>query len=331
MTEGSLSELEGKNFFESFFLERGACYASLAGTKVIIEPVLYPLVCSDLELIDPKTVLLKFPYGYEVPLPIVDLKINDWSFLCGLTPLGVPFGLHRVQTEKFFSLVSDRGSEIEFRVEDIEYELEDWLIDIPEVSKSNFWSERYLENNTPWDLDRSHPAIDFTVNRLKLHRGQIIVPGFGRGHDLIELSKKGHLVTGVEFSKLAVEKSVETYPELKGKVHEADFFKFSRLESSLGAFDYVFEHTLFCALRPSQRKSLVSAWSRVLREEGALIGIFYMGLRREGPPFGVTEFEVVDLLSSHFNIEYFGRLRGDETARPGRELFVFARKKGFKS
>ena len=54
-------------------------------------------------------------------------------------------------------------------------------------------------------------------------------------------------------------------------------------------FDWLFEHTLFCAIDPSHRDHYVAALKRWLKPEGKYVAVFYM------IPDGSFNFDEVEL------------------------------------
>ncbi len=64
----------------------------------------------------------------------------------------------------------------------------------------------------------------------------------------------------------------------------------------------LFEHTLFCAIDPSDREAYVEAALRWLKPEGHFLAIHYMIPDMDGPPFGVTEEEIYERFSPAFDL-----------------------------
>ena len=95
-------------------------------------------------------------------------------------------------------------------------------------------------------------------------------------------------------------------------------------------FDWIWEHTCFCALEPSQRMAYVEAVATLLKPGGRLLGVFYLDPYDEehrpedGTPYGCSEEELRRLFVES------GRFRWDESyvpvwsypGREGRELMV---------
>jgi cyclopropane fatty-acyl-phospholipid synthase-like methyltransferase len=67
-------------------------------------------------------------------------------------------------------------------------------------------------------------------------------------------------------------------------------------------FDWVFEHTLFCAIQPNERDAYVRAVLRWLKPQGQYLAVNYLIPDRDGPPFGTTREELWQRFSPHFEL-----------------------------
>ena len=83
-------------------------------------------------------------------------------------------------------------------------------------------------------------------------------------------------------------------------------------------FDWVFEHTCFCAIDPSQREAYVEAIVRLLKPGGKLLAIFFINPDHdeEGPPYGVSTTELEEFFGKDFAVE---REWVPARTHPGRE------------
>ena len=55
-------------------------------------------------------------------------------------------------------------------------------------------------------------------------------------------------------------------------------------------FDWLFEHTLFCAIQPAQRDEYVGALLRWLKPAGNYLAVNYLIPDTDGPPFARSEY-----------------------------------------
>jgi len=313
----------GADLLESFYMAGRVCKASYSDEKIFVEAYTFPLVVIDVERKKEK-IELKFNYGLSEELPLSHkFFLDDWSQICSFNSKQVPLIFSKNAQVKFFSEIAKSDSYELYEIDGKEYEFEDWYEENKDTLDQKTWSARYQEDDTPWDLSVYHPCLDWTLPRLKLSRSKVLVPGCGSGHDTAKLRGLGHRATGLDFSEEAINRARKKYKDVPFLHSDV----FSHAKTHQGHYDIVFEHTLFCAIDTGSRAKLIKAWSELLKEGGHLLGAFIVCNKRVGPPFGVTEWELEELLSPHFKIEYWGRLRGKESARPGKELFVYARKK----
>jgi SAM-dependent methyltransferase len=183
------------------------------------------------------------------------------------------------------------------------------------------WQRRYEENDTPWDKGAPSPAL---VDYLRENpiAGRILVPGCGRGHEARALAAQaGAEVVGLDLSAAAVAEARKLAPETMPNLRfiTGDFFA---LPPDLdGAFDWIVEHTCFCAIDPHRRGDYVRAAARALRDGGMLFGIFYLEPDSDpGPPFRVSRDELSALFVPHFTLLEEWVPRASFPGREGREL-----------
>jgi hypothetical protein len=111
-------------------------------------------------------------------------------------------------------------------------------------------------------------------------------------------------VTGIDIAPSAVE-GARKFPRAGREEYEvADLFALPpRLR---GSFDWVWEHTCFCAIDPSQRVAYVEAVASALVPRGQLLAAFYLDPGNdhpdEGPPFEVSVAELDRLFLSRFTL-----------------------------
>src|SRR5262245_34736755 len=116
----------------------------------------------------------------------------------------------------------------------------------------DYWENRYEAMDMPWEKGAPSPGlVDFLSNHLELSKGTVCVPGCGTGHDVRAWAAAGFEVTGYDIAPSAIKLASEkTKAEgLKAKFVQGDFLHDAPPEK----YDWVFEHTLFCAIDPSER------------------------------------------------------------------------------
>src|SRR5262249_47579670 len=117
--------------------------------------------------------------------------------------------------------------------------------------------------------------------------------------DVRAWAQAGFRAFGFDIAPSAIRLCKErTEPSLKAEFQLSDFLR----ETPPAPFDWVFEHTLFCAIQPNQRDDYVRAVLRWLKPGGDYLAVNYLIPDTEGPPFGTTREEVVNRFSPHFQL-----------------------------
>ena len=158
--------------------------------------------------------------------------------------------------------------------------------------KCEDWQRHYEENDLGWDLGQVAPPFVKLWQEEKLPLGKVLVPGCGRGHEVVFLAENGFDVTAIDFSSGAVTylKNALKKRNLEGRILHQDFF--SLYESHEGVYDLVLEQTFFCAISPKQRRDYVLNVSRILKPGGILVGLFYHTDEQGGPPYNTTREDI---------------------------------------
>jgi len=227
----------------------------------------------------------------------------------------------------------------------------------PTSEHTKLWSQIWDNAATssdpwiPWDRLGPNPAfIDTLTQRQDLLGGPIedpsiqnsvhdrgdlagqrrktaLVPGCGKGYDVLLLASLGYDAYGLEVSEAAMEAAVvnaaETYDQKykdasggdsKGKSDASggrytficgDFFSDAWLQDSAlndkdFKFDLIYDYTFFCALPPELRPKWAARQAGLLAQEGRLVCLefpLYKDPRIGGPPFGMNAEAYVAHLS----------------------------------
>ena len=305
--------------------EDGRFTVTIEGQPVWVENFDAPLVALHIRKIGYGQGAIDLPYGGQAQFSFGTLTVDEWDRFHGRTDKNVPFVLSRAAQMELFDAV-DEFDDDSITVDGERHPVEPWLNTTPKVSNDTFWSERYKNQETGWDLNREAPALAEFLPRLKLSRQRIAVLGCGAGHDAAFLAKQGHTVTGFDFSNEAISRAVERYGSIEGlQFQKADVFALP--ESMNGRFDLIFEHTCYCAVTPERRSELVNVWRRLLTPRGHVLGIFFVMEKPAGPPFGGSEWEIRQRLKAHFDFLYWLPVRNPAEGRGGRELLMYAERR----
>lgn len=165
----------------------------------------------------------------------------------------------------------------------------------------SYWENRYQIRDMPWEKGEASPGlVDFLATHRDLPPGSVCVPGCGTGHDVRAWASAGFEVYGFDIApsgvKLAKEKTEPT--GLKATFQLADFLQ----DEPPMQFDWLFEHTLFCAIQPSERDAYVQAVLRWLKPNGQYLAVNYFIPDKDGPPFGTDRAEQWQRFSPHFEL-----------------------------
>ncbi|KAK1775260.1 S-adenosyl-L-methionine-dependent methyltransferase [Copromyces sp. CBS 386.78] len=198
------------------------------------------------------------------------------------------------------------------------------------------WDTLWKESFTPWDRGGPSQALDQV---LSLHRElfpkapnssddwdkprpKALVPGCGRGHDVLLLSAHGYDVFGLDSSPTSLEEAKKNekrvaeadnegkWKELyaprkelgvttKGRVMwvTGDFFEDDWVNDSgygkvKNGFNLIFDYTFFCALPPEARPGFAKRMSDLLNPDGGRLVCLEWPLDKDpstgGPPWGVS-------------------------------------------
>ena len=188
------------------------------------------------------------------------------------------------------------------------------------MTDKNFWEERYQKGSDRWDLGQAAPPfVSLLESSTAPSPGRMAVLGCGRGYDALLFASYGFDVVGFDFADAAITdaKNLSEAANSKAKFLQRDIFELPKeFESD---FDYVLEHTCFCAINPSQREDYVQIVKSILKPNGKLIGLFFTHNRPGGLPFGVTTDEIRRYFHSYFEINSLLPATNSIPSRQGEE------------
>lgn len=315
-------DLVGRHMLEALSVDEfGVVHMDYDGQDILVEAFDKPYVARQVHFQN-GILNIQLPHQTLSEVEMTSLCVDEWDRFHGMTKKGIPFVLSHAAQAELFSLAE------EFTDDSIQLggkviQTPNYYVTSEEFNKKPFWSGKYQENTTPWNLDKPHPELSSFMMQLKLNKCRILVPGCGYGHDAALLAEQGHIVTAIDISDEALQKAEELY----GHIPTLTFKKEDVLnlnEDYNNCFDIVFEHTFYCAISPENRNDLIKIWKRVLSETGHLLGIFFVVPKRTGPYFGGSEWELREKLKDHFNFLYWTRLKHSPGWRKGAELMVYS-------
>ena len=187
-----------------------------------------------------------------------------------------------------------------------------------------FWSQRYEQNQTGWDIGEISKPLKAYIDQLGDKNLKILIPGAGNAYEAEYLFKQG-------FKNIYVaDISKKPLQNLKTRVHSfpEDQLLHTNFFDIKGQFDLILEQTFFCALPVEARPEYAKKMSVLLKDQGLLVGLlFSFPLTENGPPFGGNKEEYLTYFSRYFEIEVLEDCYNSITPRQGNELFFKFRKK----
>ena len=189
------------------------------------------------------------------------------------------------------------------------------------------WQRHYDEDDLGWDLGHVAPPFVDLLDSNIISPCKTLVPGCGRGHEVIFLAENGFDLTAVDYSIGAVNhlNSVILERKLNIRVLNLDFFELDSTHNRL--YDLLIEQTFFCAISPSQRLLYVETVARILQKGGMMAGLFYHTGQEGGPPFNTTRQDIIKHFSGLFEIRELTQAKNSAEKRKGKEWLAILIKK----
>lgn len=187
-----------------------------------------------------------------------------------------------------------------------------------------YWTERYNENNIPWDAGIITTPIKEYIDQLIDKDLKILIPGVGNGHELNYLYTNGFKnVYGLDISEEPIANFKRNNPDFpEDQLIVGDFFKHDN------QYDLIIEQTFFCALNTELRPLYATKMNDLLKENGKLAGVlFSFPLTDQGLPFGGSVEEYQQLFSDNFFLKTLAPCYNSIKPRENNELFIIFHKK----
>lgn len=163
---------------------------------------------------------------------------------------------------------------------------------------ADFWQQRYSQGQTGWDRGSVSPALETWATRGELPEAgaHFLVPGCGRGHEVVWLAARGYRVTAVDIAAAPLE---TLRAQLDGAGVEARLVHADLLAwQPETAFDALYEQTCLCAIAPTRRSEYAERLARWLRPGGSLFALFMQTDAPGGPPFDCPVAQMRELFTA---------------------------------
>lgn len=190
----------------------------------------------------------------------------------------------------------------------------------------DFWTNRYLTNDTNWDLGSVSRPLKEYFDQLTDKNISILIPGAGNAHEaeyLFKIGFKNVFVIDISEEPLKnIQKRIPEFP--KNNLILGDFFEHAQ------QYDLIIEQTFFCAIDPSLRKKYAEKMQELLKPNGKLVGLLFNDtLNSDKPPFGGNKKEYISYFNPYFNFKTFDICYNSIEPRANRELFINFERKQF--
>jgi len=182
-----------------------------------------------------------------------------------------------------------------------------------------FWDDRYLNNQTGWNIGYPSTPIKYYIDQLSNKNLKILIPGAGNSYEAEYLFNNGFKdITVLDISDKPLTNLKKRIPDFpQNKLIQDNFF------NHLGNYDLIIEQTFFCALNTQLRTKYVSKIHQLLKSNGKLVGLFFdFPLTEQGPPFGGSRKEYLNLFAKKFSINKLEKSYNSIPERKGKELFI---------
>lgn len=184
-----------------------------------------------------------------------------------------------------------------------------------------FWSQRYREGKTGWDLGQASRPLAAYFDQLENKSLRILIPGCGNAYEAEYLSEKGfENVFIIDLSREPLNAFKERNPDFpEDHIICEDIFLHK------GKYDLIIEQTLFCAIDPSLREDYIAKMSTLLDTGGKYVGVLFDRAFEGGPPYGGNKKEYQGYLEKYFDDVSLEPCKNSVQPRLGSELFMIAK------
>lgn len=185
-----------------------------------------------------------------------------------------------------------------------------------------FWTARYQENQTGWDIGYPSTPLKVYFDQLKNKDLKILIPGAGNAYEAEYLwqqdFKNVYVLDISEYPLKALKQRLPDFPS--DQLLLGNFFEHQ------GQYDLIIEQTFFCSFEPTQEnRTLYSQqMANLLVDGGKLVGLWFdipLVLGTSKRPFGGNRADYLDYLTPYFTVKTFDACYNSIKPRSGNELF----------
>ncbi|WP_273567304.1 methyltransferase domain-containing protein [Maribacter halichondriae] len=195
------------------------------------------------------------------------------------------------------------------------------------LKEQEYWSQRYKEARTGWDIGYPSTPIKEYIDQLKDKTISILIPGAGNAYEAEYLWKQGFTnVFIMDISEIPLEEFKRRNPDFpEEQILHKDFFEHE------GQYNLIVEQTFFCSLIPTDenRNAYAKHMASLLKPTGKLVGVWFdfpLTGDMENRPFGGNRELYLKYLEPYFKGQTFERCYNSIPPRQENELFGIFKK-----
>lgn len=190
----------------------------------------------------------------------------------------------------------------------------------------NMWTTG-IRVGEKFDAGTPLPALIKMVEEGSVPKGRALVPGCGRGYDVVLLAAPDRVAVGLDLSETAIEAAESYYnslpeankPARESVVLQAGSF-FDLPEDADQQFNFVYDYTFLCALDLSVREDWARKMAAIIVPGGELCTIMFpIGEKEGGPPFKVSMDDYKNLLEPLGFESFRMEMLPSDMCHPGRD------------
>ncbi len=185
-----------------------------------------------------------------------------------------------------------------------------------------YWSNRYVEDRTGWDIGYPSTPLKEYIDQLTDKDIAILIPGAGNAYEAVYLYEQGFKnVFIMDISDIPLDNFHKQNPDFpKEKLLHQDFFEHE------GNYDLILEQTFFCSFPPTNenRVHYAKKMKSLLHPKGKLVGLWFdvpLTGDMEKRPFGGDKELYTQLFNPYFKNIKFEKAYNSIPERAGSELF----------
>ncbi|MEO0899513.1 MAG: methyltransferase domain-containing protein [Bacteroidota bacterium] len=189
--------------------------------------------------------------------------------------------------------------------------------------QSRYWTERYQDNRTGWDIGFPSTPIKAYIDQLDRKDLKILIPGAGNAYEAEYLWKNGFEHTHVmDISEMPLKAFAQRVPNFPAdQLLQQNFFDHDE------QYDLIFEQTFFCSFIPSRenRTAYARQMANLIKPGGKLVGLWFkhpIDPTWTKRPFGGSKEEYQTYFEPYFKLRLMEDAYNSIPPRMGNELFA---------